>query len=306
MATVAIITLASSCTTTTYVGPDYVEGRNDGNPKRVEQRSYGRQVDGEMRPTYDEELFYNADGKVIKVRQTEYVNVIDESKMEFIVWETEYKALGGKIVPWKLTVNGVTYFEIDYEILSARNEGAVKQSTLNRRFYQQINQTNLLASSTTSLIWSMSLGILNVPFKSDNEFVSTSQQRDGSSRNYLTLGFDNIVVKSVKYDPQARRQGISQTSKTFRSALSESVSRSSNANFTYEWKVIAGKICQTSMNYKGVETSYTAMGLTEVEVDFTAETTFDQFGNRTREEWYILDASKKDQKVVLYEEKLSY
>lgn len=306
MAAVAMMVLAASCTSVRYMGPDYVDSRMDGTPKMVEQRSYGREVFDETRPTYDEEFFYTADGKIIKVRQTEYVNTKDEAKKEFIVWETEYKAMGGKIVPWKLTVNGDTYLEIEYEILGAKNEGEVKQRSLNRRFYQKITQMLFMTTVYTNYSWDMSLSILPMPFASDGEFVSTKIKADGSFEKTLTLGWDNIVVKSVKYDPQARLVGIAKTSKTYKTGLSTIVTRSSNANFTYEWEVIAGKICQTSMKYNGKETGYTGMGPINLDVNFTAETSYDKFGNRTAETWYLIDSKKNNEKIVLFEEKLTY
>src|SRR5574344_945196 len=109
----------------------------------------------DVKTTYEDEFVYDAAGNVIKHKQTEYYDA-QGGKPEFVVWETEFKVIGGKVLPYRVSVNGVAYIEVDYEILNANAaKGEVKQSSVNRYFVQNV-PTSTLSMSTYPVRWSIS------------------------------------------------------------------------------------------------------------------------------------------------------
>lgn len=302
----AVAVALTGCATTTYVGPDgYVGYVEDGKVKQGTQQSL--MVAGkEIKTTYDDEYVYDATGNVIKHKQTAYYTS-DFGKPEFVVFETEFKVVGGKVLPYRVYCNGVAYIEVDYEILNANNaKGEVKQSSPYRYFIQ--NYAPPLSTSTYPIPLSISLKNCPVDFASDGKFIvknSTFSQYYGFDYDdVLTLGFDNIVLKHFSYSKSKLDEGYQKsiTNKMQAAMYANNSNKMGNNSyaFDYNWEVINDKICQTKTEFS--QTSY------QFSVYFLADMTYDKAGQLLTETWSANTdgADSKKPPVVIFKRELKY
>lgn len=302
----AVAVALTGCATTTYVGPDgYVGYVEDGKVKQGTQQSL--MVAGkEITTTYDDEYVYDATGNVIKHKQTAYYTS-GFGKPEFVVFETEFKVVGGKVLPYRVYCNGVAYIEVDYEILNANNaKGEVKQNTPYRYFIR--NYAPPLSTSTYPRWCSISLNNCPVDFTSDGKFIiknSTFSPYTGFGYdNVLTLGYDNIVLKHFSYSNAKYYEGLGKsiTSKFQAATYASNTSQMKNDSysFDYNWEVINDKICQIKTEY--TETS------SQFSVYFLADMTYDKAGQLLTETWSANTdgADSKKPPVVIFKRELKY
>src|SRR5512145_1214274 len=131
----ATVLVASSCATSQFVGPtDFVSFRADDTMKSSFQSSALKQDAKEpLVNTYDQECVYDAKGNLVKLKLTEYIDRLGKDK-KFIVWETEYKVVGGFAVPASVSANGVAFLEVEYESLVVPGAGAIRSDISKRSF----------------------------------------------------------------------------------------------------------------------------------------------------------------------------
>jgi len=304
IALVAAAMLLTSCSTT-YFGPrGYVAADSPTKAKSTEQRSSVTGENGVVVPTFDEEFVYDDKGNIIKEKQTEYVDPSSADK-KFILWETEYKSFGGMIVPATISVNGVVFVEIEWDLLTTKHDGPVTQDLTRSfsRYYQ-----NLLLGNTFGS-WRVDLDRYPVAFRSDNKLVKQIQRVIGGyidTDNYLTLGYGNIVLKRFSYSYEKLSMGVAKTYASFAgygyaSGILEQMNKGNSVEFSYTWQQIGDKICQTSANYKSK--------IGEVNIDFKAEVEYNASGDRTKETWLLADENsvgKSEKPLKIFEQVLKY
>jgi len=291
------VLMTISCMSTKYYGPTgYTDFKSADKIKTSSQTSMLKEGSG-LVSTYDEEYTYDDKGNIVKVKQTEYIDRLAKDK-KFITWETEWKVIGGNPVPYRVSANGVPFVEIDYELLTAQGKGVVLEDITERTFLRVL--TSFL-SGTDVEPWSIALGNYNVPFKVDGKFVKEERRfniYDGQyTENALTLGYDNIVLKRFHYSREKLAQGLGNcyTGYNYYSEMAKSLTKGINVDYTYEWKAIADRICQTRMTY----TSLT------LKLDATED--YDVTGKRIKESWVVADPRDKDKKQVkIFEQTLTY
>jgi hypothetical protein len=296
-AVLVTVLMAFSCVSTKYYGPtDYINFRSTDKIKRSSQTSVLKEDSG-LVSTYDDEYTYDDKGNVIKIKQTEYIDRLAKDK-KFITWETEWKVIGGNPVPYRVSANGVPFIEIDYELLTAAGNGAVVEDITERAFLRVVSD---FLSGTDIEPWSIALSNYNVPFKVDSKFVKEARRfniYDGQyTENVLTLGYDNIVLKRFHYSKEKLAQGLgnSYTGYNYYSEMAKKLTTGINVDYTYEWKAIADRICQTKMTYSSLS----------LKLDATEE--YDATGKRIKESWVVVDPRVKDQKPMkIFEQSLTY
>jgi len=302
----AAIGLVSSCTTVSYYGPsNYVGFSSDDKVKLSEERaSFGKSPD--VTNTYDDAYVYDVAGNVVKRKVTEYFDY-DSKDAKFIVWETEYKQVGGQLLPWRQSVNGVVYVEVEYSLLQAQNKGRIPLGISERVFTQEVNNNNLLSPHVAYNTWSINTDEYPVDFRRDDRFV-VEQARYSSNqgrtlRNVLTMGNDNIVLTRFLYSYEKLTQGIKESYTGYNSRMSQMVklAKDSDVEFNCKWDVIGGKICLTQLDYSAkVYTSNVA---------FSAAAKYNEAGQRVEETWTVQDdtnADKGKEPRVIFQQKLSY
>jgi hypothetical protein len=184
-----------------------------------------------LKSTFDDEYVYDTAGNVVKHKQTEYFN-FDSKEPSFVVWETEFKVVNGSPLPFRQSVNGVVYVEIEYDVLASQNKGKVTQGTSNRRFVVQ----QQLGFDKVFFSWYPNLDHFPVGFKDDGKFVVAQRTFNNYSgwndENVLTLGFDNVVLKHYLYSYSKMVEGFN---KSFQWNLFNSRGdvRTDDTEFTY-------------------------------------------------------------------------
>jgi hypothetical protein len=294
----ALALLVSSCVTWRYNGPtDHVDYRIPEKLKSSTQSSAVKEGNDFTLSTYDEEFTYDEKGNILKVKQTEYIDRISTEK-KFIVWETESKVIGGNLVPYRVTANGVPFLEVTYDILTVAGNGAVVEDIAERSF------TRVQSSFFTKPIyenWGIALSNYSVGFRADDRFVKEVRRFDPDRGSYLenalTLGFDNIVLKSFHFSREKLAEGIAKSYTGFNlaSAMFTKMSVGINVDYSYEWQVIADRICQTKLTY---------LSLT-LKLEVTEE--YNTAGKRIKETWVASNPGTPDQPPVkLFEQILTY
>ena len=292
-AMLAALTL-SGCSTT-FRGPsDYVEYPYDGKAVSSTTSSYVG-TNPKIQPTYEDEFVYDTAGNLVKHKQTEYFNY-DSATPAYVVWETEYKVVGGVVLPYRQTVNDEVYVQIDYDQLTSQNKGAVQQGTLDRSFsveYKQLFKTYFVN-------WSPELSRLPIDFPADGKYVVSKSHANYYqgfyTDNVLTPGYDNIVLKHYSYSYSNLVSGFN---KSFQWGLFHDDSRNfrdTNTEFNFEWKAVAKGIAQTKATF--VQTEY---GST---MNFEADAEYNDAGQRTHEVWTAFQ--DKGTPVKLFEQTLKY
>jgi len=292
----------ASCSSTFYGPSSHVNFQTQGKFRSSEQKSNLTGSENSLNNTYDEEFVYDDKGNILKITQTEYIDRLATDK-KFFVWTTQYKVVGGQVVPSFMTINGTPFVEVEWEVLQSKHEGPIVQDTI-RRFG---NQINLILLGQAYLNYRVDLDVYPVSFDEDDKFVESIQRIGGGSlfnANYLTLGYNNIVLKRFKYDYEALAAGLSKTYAGINSAIAAKITESGNKSailFEYEWKVIADKICQVS-------TLFSSRFQTE-QVIFNAKLEHNASGDRTKEVWTVASYSKTfgdKSPMVIYEQNLRY
>ena len=297
----SLILFTAGCSTVSYTANSNYVGFSEDGVKSVQQKKKTSYTDDALNSTYDDEFVYDDEGDIIKHIQTSYFDNGDKYD-EYIV---QYQKIGGTVLPQSVSVNGVVYMEVEYEILSADHEGKITEFTSSPLFNQIKPNIDLIRFKFTDYIkYTMDIDVFDVPFRADNRFVSTEEKYafySGLSLDkVLTIGYDNIVLKSFYYSPSKFDIGYDLSLDTD-SAL-EMISEEDdvrNTTFTYEWDVVAGKIIQKSMIIKE---NYSKDYLV-----FFINREFDQSGRRVSEEWNVNDSiSNTEEPVVLFSQKLTY
>ncbi len=300
LAVLAAALVASSCATTGFVGPDdFVSFRADDAMKTSFQTS--ALMDDPKAPlvnTYDQECTYDEKGNLVKLKLTEYVDLKSKDK-KFIVWETEYKVVGGFAVPASVSVNGVAFLEVEYESLVVPGSGAIRSDISKRSFNWKYQSSPL--SAPYYFDRTISLENYTVQFRADDKFVKKTTYYGTNGYFYddntLTLGWDNLALKRFFYSQEKLAEGFAKTYSGYNSAsaMFQKMSKGINATYSYDWKVIAGKICQTKMVYEAKTLKL------EANMEFNAN------GQRTKESWILSDPSDaKKAPRTIFEQNLSY
>jgi hypothetical protein len=297
---VAAAAILSSCATTQYLGPsDFVSFRADEKLRTSTQSSALKQGENQaLVNTYDQELVYDGKGNVIKVKLTEYIDVLAKDK-KFIVWETDYKVIGGNLVPGSMSANGVPFLEAEYELLTGAGKGEVVADIMERPVSLIYKDDPLARPIYIDL--NVALSNYTVSFAPDGHFVREirgyKSNGDYFSQRTLTLGWDNIVLKRFHYSQEKLSEGIgkSYTGYNRNSEMFKKMSKDSNIDYSYEWTVIGGVICQTKMQYEAKRLKL------EAKIEFNAE------GKRTKETWFLSDPSnKKSVPQQVFAQELAY
>jgi len=280
---------------TTYRGPSsYVDYSTDGKAKSTTQ-SANVGTSPKLKSTYDDEFVYDATGNIVKHKQTEYFNY-DKEQPSFVVWETDFKVVGGVVLPYRQSVNDVTYVEIDYDVLTSQAKGPIKQGTYDRRFSVEKQQ----GFDKLYFDWNPELDRFPVDFKADSKYVVTQRtwypNRGFEDENVLTLGYDNIVLKHYKYSYSSLVEGFN---KSFQWGLfnwnNGNYSRV-NSEFNYDWKVIGTSIVQTDF-------TFSREGEGE-KMNFEAKSAYNDAGQRTDEVWTAQENA--DKPVTVFHQTLQY
>ena len=291
------LVLASCATTTQYLGPsDFVSYRADEKLRSSSQSAALKA--GEKEPlvnTYDQENVYDAKGNLIKVKLTEYIDRLAKDK-KFIVWETEYKVIGGNVVPASMSANGVPYLEVEYELLSGSGKGEIASDIMKRPVRASIKFSPFSAPITINR--SISLENYTVGFRADGRFVKKTVYYGMNGYYYddntLTLGYDNIALKRYSYSQEKLSEGIAKSFTGYNrdSAMFQKMSKDVNVAYDFEWKAAGEAICQTKMSFAEKDFKL------EASLEYNAE------GKRVKETWFVSDpknAKKAPRQVFLQE-----
>jgi hypothetical protein len=294
--TLVVAALAMTGCATTFRGPsNYVDFSWDGKAKSA-TTSAAVGTAPRLQSTYEDEFVYDNAGNVVKHKQTEYFNY-NSPTPNFVVWETDFKVVGGVVLPYRQSANDVVYVEIDYDTLQTQAKGAVKQGTTNRRFSAETQ----VGFDKYYSKFNIDLSQFTVDFPADGKFVVSQQTynpyRGFDSENVLTLGYDNIVLKHYLYSRSKLEEGVS---KSYQGGLfglgSQPNIKDSNSEFNYEWKVIGNTIAQTKTTFTE---SYGAATQT-----FVASAEYNAAGQRTSELWTV--QKNTDKPVTLFQQDLKY
>jgi len=301
LATCVAAAIMTSCMTTRYIGPtDHVDFRAGEKMRSSAQSSALK--DGENQPlvnTYDQENAYDAKGNLIKVKLTEYVDRLSKEK-KYIVWETDYKVIGGSVVPASMSANGVPFLQVEYELLAgAADDKEIVADIMNRPVNVEIR-----ASPISAPIYSfrnIALDEYTVGFAVDGRFVERTiyygYNGAAHEKNTLTLGWGNIAIKRFYYSMEKLSEGIAKTYTGYNSnsEMFKKMSKGISVEYGYEWKVVGSAICQTKMVF------------TEKDLKLEASTDYNADGKRTKETWFLSDPS--DSKSVprqVFAQELAY
>lgn len=295
---VGIALAAFSCTSVRYLGPtNHVDYRAADNVKTSRQMAAVKSGENSQVSTYDEEYTYDAKGNLLKVKMTEYFDLLSKYK-NFVVWETESKVLGGKVVPYRMSVNGVPFVEVDYELLTVAGNGLVGEDIPERNFTRILNSMWTGASIEE---WTIAIDNYSVGFQADGRLVKEmdafSSYQGFYQYNVLTLGYDNIVLTRFRYSYEKLAEGINKsfTGYNYQSDMLKKMYRGINVEYGYEWKVIADRICQTKMSYQSKT------------IKFNVSEEYNASGKRVKELWTIVDPREKDMiPLKIFEQVLTY
>jgi hypothetical protein len=296
IATMALV--AVSCVSTRFIGPtDYVSFRTADKMKSSSQTSALKEGENPIVNTYDEEYSYDDKGNVLKVKLTEYIDRLDQEK-KFIVWETESKLIGGNMVPYRVSANGVPFVEVEYDLLTVAGKGAVTEDISDRNF---LRVQSVPLSRPFYQTWGVSLSANSVSFASDGKFVKEVRRYDPNEGTYLenvlTLGYDNIVLKHFHYSREKLSEGIakSYTGYDYNSDMFRKLSKGVNVDYSYEWQTIADRICQSKMTFESMT------------LKLQAAEDYNAAGKRIKETWLVSDPQDtKTAPVKIFEQTLTY
>lgn len=305
--TLLLVTLVVSagCMTITVKGPSrFIDYSYDDGIKKSEQKSVLSSSE-EFENTYNDEFFYDDDGNLVKLKQTEYLG--SGKNRKFIVWELEWKVLGGEVIPYRALCNGVEYCTIEYDILNSQHKGIIT-TDIDDHYIRRTFDSAFDEGETWTTYFS--LEFYDVPFKVDDKFVEIYEYVHPLAgmrrRNVLTLGNNNIVLKSYVYSYYKLFTGLR---KSFRSSIQtmrhDNTSNTRNSfEFTYDYEVVADNVCMTFMKYS----SYNSMYNKDRNRTFEAVLNYDNSGRRIEEEWSYSDTtgSTPEGKKTVFKQILTY
>lgn len=292
----SLTTLVLSGCTTVFRGPsDYVAFSPDGKARSA-TTSAAVGTSPKVQNTYEDEFVYDNAGNVVKHKQTEYFNYNSETP-NYVVWETDFKVVGGVVLPYRQSANDEVYLEIEYDTLQTQAKGPVKQGTERRQFSAE-TQVGFDKYFTN---FTIDLDRFSVDFPADGKFVVSQQTFNGysgfSTENVLTLGYDNIVLKHYMYSRDKLDEGVR---KSFPAGLfglgSQPNIKNRSSEFNYEWKVIGNTIAQTKTTF--------SEGYGSANLTFVATATYNDAGQRTSEAWTVQKDS--DKPIDLFHQDLKY
>lgn len=292
-----ILLLFTGCVS--YSGPDGYVPFNTNEPIASSTQS-ANLFKGDLTTTYDDEFVYDAEGRMIKHRQTEYFNSTAKDQ-NFVIWETEYQVVGGVVLPYRVMVNDVVYIEIDYKLLSTDATGPVKQTTKSRSLTETVKEGFF---KSYNIHRGFNLSDYPVDFESDGDFIVKewvyNRYRGYLKKSILTLGKDNIVLTHYSYSYEKFFEGFKKSyagGVPFYIRNRESVYDGNNFTFDYEWDVINGKICQKKMEFIRNSDFYN--------IAFIAEMEYNEAGNQTHETWSS-SKSPEEEKEIVFESSFEY
>jgi len=284
---IGLLLILGSCATS-YIVPlnDYVAFNSDDQLVSSEQKMAFPWNDYKMDSTWDDEYTYDSQGNMVKHIQTEYFGT--GSGKRYIEWTIEYKVVGGKVVPYRAMANGVQYAEVEYQVLPGSLSGPIEGYTefpRFRHFYQEP------LGPLEYVDWTIG-PVFSVVFRAEEEFV----ERVGGS-NYLTYGYDNLVLVGFSYSRRSLNEGIA---KSFPQGAyySKNVSRDvSEVELRYQYELIAGKVCQTTIDFH--------QDYGPVSKKFLVERNFDSSGRKVEEKWtYSSPQTEKGKDIELFHQVL--
>ncbi len=289
LAAATLLLVFTGCVTTYSARRGYV-GFSTDDVKSSQQSMKTSLTDEEVFSTYDDEFVYDEDGDVIKHIQTQYF----DNGNKYDEYVVVYQKIDGTILPKSVSINGIVYMEVEYEILSSDHEGRISEYTSTPK----IRQEKQIMFSRIPINWDIDIDNFDVPFRSDDHFVSTEEKyafyTGLSLDKVLTIGYNNIVLKSFYHSPTKYNAGYNISLSNSTSSNGDSPEFFENftysTTFTYDWDVIAGKIVQTGMELK--ESNFGDL------VTFEIEREFDDLGRRITELWKIDDSTLKNDEPI--------
>lgn len=294
---VCAVFAVASCTTS-YIGPyEYVGFKTQVNAKSISQYSLVDSKDKELTSTYDDEYTYDKDGRVLKHKQTYYFNG-KKSKDKFTTFETEFKTVGSYVLPYRASINGVVYMELEYELLNTTAKGEVLEEISSRSFYRKSFNPITFQSYAEKFVINMRND--PVAFRADEKFIKelNNYYYGLGSINVLTLGFDNVVLKRYHVSSAKRSEGFEKSGISLNQRKSNVKHLAST--YEYQWAVIGGKICQRQLIFTQSVDNYQQV--------FTADCEYTPAGQRKLETWKVKESEsgKDSDEVVVYKQELAY
>jgi hypothetical protein len=288
--------LLIGCTTTNQVyGPSaYVGFRSNDRASSVTQSTLLGPRDKQLSTTYEDEYTYDKDGRVLKHKQIVYTSKEKTGPdAMFHVYETLFKPVGSYVLPATVSVNGVVYMEVEYELLAVAAKGEVTVDIAARSYRR--NVYNSYYNQSVPEEYELNLQNNPVDWNADDKFIkATSFIANGNLRthNSLTMGFDNVVLKKYHFSTakllEGRLKSINSSSKNAISFNPLERYPSLNRMFTYEyeWEVQGGKICQKLFRFN--ETVDKSL------FEFIARVDYSGAGLRTKETWSVREGYIKN------------
>lgn len=306
--TLILMLVLSSCISSTFFGPAYVEGKSGTNVKKVRSSSVVSATWDKLFESFETEWLRDANGNPVKKIVTEYADPAGRA-VGTLVWETEYQQVSGKVLPYRMAVNGQTFIKIDYEVLPVKAVGPVQQD-IGKRYFSRLARSTL----TKGLREDILLGLDSFPVPLDPlanfvvELSKVVQVKLDTSKDpvpelrtlrYLSLGFDNIVLRRFSFSNTDLTTGILNTVKsyTFENGPYPDLHNQVDYVFEYQWKVINDKICQIEQSWRSI--------VSNDDITFLAKTEFNQLGDRSRETWSIENAIER-RRVNIFDQSIAY
>ena len=292
---ILLLVVLAGCTTSRYNTAEGYEGFSAAGARSVQQMKKSSYRSDMLYSTYDDEFVYNEEGEVIRHIQISYYDKGEKSDR----YEVVYQKLGGVILPQSVSINGVLYMEVEYDLLPVEHQGDIASCMTIPSFYQLIKTP----FSSEEIQWSIDIDNFEVPFRYDGKFVTSDRDfsfYDGfSSEKSLSPGFDNIVLTRFFYSGSEFLKGYKRSEKLAKDGAKPfDIEKSSYSSFIFSWEAIDRKICQTSAlldESNGEDT-----------IHFRLNREFDPQGRPTSEKWTIQDSISNELPVVVYNQQINY
>ena len=285
---------------TTFMGPtNFVEYKIDKGLKKSEQSSL---YENSFDKYFEDEYTYDDKGNVIKVKSTVYFDKESAKDRKYIVYETEWVVIGDNVLPSKVSCNGEVYCEIQWDIMDSKNKGSITQDIYSK-FYIQKDQ---VLTSVSYKRWYADLDDYPIPFLSDGKFIKNIKGYtvfyQYTEKNVLTLGYDNIVLKRYFYSYDKLRQGQAKTypAGSLKNTLIASLSKNSDVEFNYDWNVVADKLCLNKILFTAKFPDRLESSKFEIGIKYNEK------GQRTEEEWTVIEPDNKDKRTTVFKQTLQY
>ena len=301
----AVLLLATGCATD-FTGPQSYVSFSTGDSQIMSAGQSSKVYQqGELQSTYDDEFEYDGEGNLLSHRQIQYFND-SMTDNKYVVWETEYKVIGGEALPYRVMVNDVVYLQVDYQLLNSGATGAVTQPIKYRSFIQH-RYRNGLWGATYPFEWGIDLRNYPVDFATDGRFVVKdwvfSLKEGYHAESVLALGQDNIVLTHYSFSDEKLLEGFK---KSYTGMIPMNIRQrstelaGSNYSFDYDWEVINDKICQTGVTFRQTYKSFN--------IYFESETEYNDSGNPIQETWKAAESDLDEDNVpkVIFQNSFEY